>query len=102
MEKKYRGSVMCRVLSYPITYAILKMLLKNGPMKLNEIVTQVQRTKSTVCGHLANLKLANLVRYDKERKETLYWIKYPKEVEGFLRACEKLVERTTRRIKKDF
>ncbi len=102
MEKKYRGSVICRVVGYPISYGIMKMLLENGPMELEEIVKRVERSKATVCIHLAKLKLANLVRYEKVGHKTMYWVKYPKETKQFLQSCEKLVERTTQRIRQDF
>jgi len=101
-EKKYRGSLICRTVGYPISYAIVKMLLENGPMDLEQIVNRVKRSKATVCVHLAKLKLANIVRYEKEWRKTTYWIKYPKEVKKFLQSCEELVERTTKRIRKDF
>ncbi len=102
MEKKFRGSVICRVLSYPIAYAIAMRLLEKGPMKLDKLVRHVKRGKSTVCTHLSKLKLANLVRYEKEWRKTIYRIKYPGELKRFFRSCETLVERTTKRIKKDF
>ncbi|UCG91267.1 MAG: winged helix-turn-helix transcriptional regulator [candidate division WOR-3 bacterium] len=101
-EKKYRGSLICRTIGYPISYAIVRMLLEHGPMNLQQIVKRVKRSKATVCVHLAKLKLANIVRYEKEWRKTMYWIKYPREVKKFLQACEELVERTTKRIKKDF
>lgn len=102
VEKKYRGSQVCRVLGYPIAYAITRMLLEKGPMSLDEIVKRVRRSKPTVCNHLAKLKLANIVRYDKQWRRTSYWIKYPEEVGQFMKICEKLVARTTRRLKKDY
>jgi len=102
MEKKFRGSVVCRVMGYPITYAIVRLLLENGSMSLEDIVKKVNRTKGTVCNHLVKLKLANLVRYDKDGHKTIYWLKYPSETRDFIRICEKIVERTTQRIKKDF
>ncbi len=101
MEKKYRGSMVCRVMGYPITYAIVRLLSENGPMPLEEIVKKVNRTKGTVCNHLVKLKLSNLVRYDKEGHKTIYWLKYPAETKEFIKACEKFVARTTQRIKKD-
>lgn len=101
IEKRFRGSLICRVLSYPITYAIAKVLLENGPMDLSGIVILAKRSKSTVCGHLAKLKLVNIVRYEKAWRKTIYWIKYPSETRKFLSACEELVERTTKRIKED-
>ncbi|MGB3478004.1 MAG: ArsR family transcriptional regulator [bacterium] len=102
LEKKYRGSLICRAVSYPIAYAIVKMLLDEGSMNLDDIVGRVKRSKPAVCQHLAKLKLANLVRYEKEKQKTKYWIKYPREVRAFFGCCEKIVERTTRRIKKDY
>ncbi len=101
-EKRYRGSLICRTVGYPISYAIVKLLLEDGPMELGQIVSRVERSKATVCNHLAKLKLANIVRYEKEWRKTTYWIKYPEKVRKFLHACEDLVERATRRIRKDF
>lgn len=102
VEKKYRGSLICRTVGYPISYAIVKMLLDEGPMDLDGIARRVNRSKSAVCQHLAKLKLANLVRYEKKQQKTAYWIKYPKEVRKFLHGCEDLVERATKRIRKDY
>lgn len=102
LEKKYRGSLICRSVSYPIAYAIVKMLLEEGPMYLDDIVARVKRTKQAVCHHMAKLKTANLVRYEKENRNTRYWIKYPEEVKAFFVCCEKLVERATRRIREDY
>jgi DNA-binding transcriptional regulator GbsR (MarR family) len=101
LERKYRGSVICRILGYPITYAILKLLLEKGALELDEIVKAVKRSKSTVCGHLRKLKLGNLIRYEKTKNKTLYWIKYSAEVKNFLDSCEGLVKRTTQKINQD-
>ncbi len=102
LEKKYRGSVICRMMGYPISYGIVKLLLENGPMELSKIVKLARRSKPTVCGHLAKLKVANIVRYEKEWPKTFYWIKYSTEVRRFLKACEDLVARTARRVAKDY
>lgn len=102
LEKKYRGSLICRSLGYPITYAIAKMLLDEGPMELDEITNRVRRNKSTVCRHLANLRTNHIVRYDKKNKKTIYWIKYPQELEQFFGICENLVKRITRKIEHDY
>ncbi len=102
IEKKYRGSQICRVLGYPIPYAIVKLLLERGSMSLDELVKEVKRTKPTVCNHLAKLKLANIVRFDRKSRQTMYRIKYPQEITDFMKICEKLVERITQRLKEDF
>ena len=102
LERKYRGSVICRTIGYPITYAIVKLLLEKGPMELGELTEKVQRAKNTVCSHLTKLRLANIVRYEKKRTRTVYWIKYSSEVRQLIDACERLVKRTARRINRDF
>lgn len=102
VEKKFRGSVICRVLAYPISYAIVKMLFESGKMGLTDIVKKVKRSKPTVCYHLTKLRMVNIVRYEKEGKETYYWIKYTKYVKTIMDACEAMVQRATQRIKKDF
>lgn len=101
VEKKFRGSQICSVLSYPISYAIAKMLLERGSMSFLEIVKEVGRAKPTVCNHLSKLRLANIVRYEKQWRHTTYWIKYPEEVSGFMMACEKLVDRTSQKLQED-
>jgi len=102
VEKKFRGSQLCRVVSYPIAYAIVHLLLERGSMSLDEIVKEVQRTKQTVCGHLAKLKLANIVRYEKKGRKTKYWIKYPEVMSEFITICDKVVDRIARRLKEDY
>ncbi len=100
-EKKYRGSVLCRILGYPITYAIVKMLLEKGPMNLEEITALVEISKPGVVAHLRKLKITNIIRYEKRWPKTYYWIKYPKEVRAVLKTIDTLVTRTTKRIRKD-
>jgi DNA-binding transcriptional regulator GbsR (MarR family) len=101
IEKKYRGSVLCRILGYPITYAIVKMLLEKGPMSLEKITALVKISKPGVVAHLRKLKIANIIRYEKRWPKTYYWIKYPKEVRAVLKTIDTLVTRTTKRIRKD-
>jgi DNA-binding transcriptional regulator GbsR (MarR family) len=77
------------------------MLLENKKMGLTEIVKQVDRAKSTVCFHMTKLRMANLVRYEKDGKETVYWIKYPACVKSFFDTCEMLIARISKRIDTD-
>jgi DNA-binding transcriptional regulator GbsR (MarR family) len=101
IEKKYRGSVICRILGYPVTYAIVRMLLERGPMDLEQIATSVRISKPGVSIHLRKLKIANVIRYEKKWPKTFYWIKYPNEVRAVLETIERLVTRTTKQIEKD-
>jgi len=102
VEKKFRGSQLCRVLSYPIAYAIARLLLEGGPLDLDDIVKEVKRSKSTVCHHLSKLRLANVIRFDKARRITKYWVKYPEELKYFFKACDRVIARMTARLKQDF
>ncbi len=102
IERRFRGSVICRVLGYPISYGIIKLLMENEKLDFNTIVRHVKRSKQAVCSHLTKLRLANLIRYEKKGKSTTYWIKYPEEMQKFFDACELLVGRISRRLDKDF
>jgi predicted transcriptional regulator len=102
VEKRFRGSVICRTLGYPISYGIIKLLLENEKLDLKTIARHVKRSKQATCSQLTKLRMANLVRYEKKGRSTTYWIKYPEEVKQFLDTCELLVERTTKRLDKDF
>ncbi len=58
VEKRFRGSIICRVLGYPISYGIVKLLLEKGQMDLEQISNHFQRTKSSICFLLTKLRLA--------------------------------------------
>lgn len=98
IEKRFRGSIICRVLGYPISYGILKLLLEKEKLDLNTITKCVRRSKQALCSHMTKLRLTNLVRYEKKGRFTTYWIKYPEEVRKFLNACEQLVKRISSRL----
>lgn len=102
VEKKFRGSLICRVLGYPISYGIVKLLLDKGRMSLGEISIHVKRSKPAVCFQLTKLRLANIIRYERKGKETTYWVKYPGEVKKIFKSCDLLVSRISHRLEKDF
>ena len=101
-EKIFRGSLVCRVLGYPVSYEIVKMLIENRSMTFNDIVGKFKRSKSTICYHMSKLRYTHIVRYEKTPAGTVYWIKYPKEVKAIMKACEGMVERVTKRIETDY
>ncbi len=102
VEKRFRGSLICRVLGYPISYGIVKLLLGKGRMSLAEISKEVGRSKAAVCFQLTKLRLANIIRYERIGQKSLYWVKYPDEVQKIFDACDLLVARISRRLDKDF
>jgi hypothetical protein len=100
-EKRFRGSVICRVLGYPISYGIVQLLLEKGKLDLAQISVYVRRSRQATCAQLTKLRLANIVRYEKKGVHTLYWIKYQTEVKRLLDDCETLVKRMWSRLDKD-
>ena len=94
--------MVCRVLGYPISYEIVKMLLEHKSMTFNEITDRVKRSNSTICYHMSKLRYAHIVRYEKTPAGTAYWIKYPQEVKSIVKACEIMVKRVTERIETDY
>lgn len=80
IERRFRGSMICRVLGYPISYGIVKLLLEKGKLDLDRISVCVRRSRQATCAQLTRLRLANIVRYEKKGVHTLYWIKYEAEV----------------------
>jgi transcription initiation factor IIE alpha subunit len=102
VEKKFRGSVICRVMGYPISYGIVKLLMEKGEMDLDTISRLVKRSKAAVCFQLTKLRLANIIRYERKGKHTHYWVKYPVEMKKIFHSCDLLVSRTSRRLNRDF
>jgi predicted transcriptional regulator len=101
IEKRFRGSMICRVLSYPISYGIVKLLLEKGRMELDTIAAYVKRSRQATCSQLTKLRLANIIRYDRKGHHTIYWIKYPKEIKQLLDDCKRLVARISQRLDKE-
>lgn len=102
VEKRFRGSIICRVLGYPISYGIVKLLLEKNKLNLKQIAGNVKRSKSAVCFQLTKLRLANIIRYERKGKTTTYWIKYPEQVRKILIACEQLANRMSKGLDKDY
>jgi predicted transcriptional regulator len=100
-EKRFRGSIICRVLGYPISYGIVQLLLEKGKLQLDTIATHVKRSRQATCSQLTKLRLANIVRYETKGTRTVYWIKYPKHVKQILDDCERLVARMSQRLDND-
>ena len=72
IEKRFRGSMICRVLGYPISYGIVKLLLEEGEMELDNIAAYVKRSRQATCSQLTKLRLTNIIRYDKKGQRTVY------------------------------
>jgi len=93
-EILYRESRVARALGEPSKYAIIDLLLKHGPLNVNEIVKKVRRSQSTVSHHLSKLKSLEIVRYEAKADGVYYWIKYPQELRTILRSLKIFIKRT--------
>lgn len=100
-ELQFRASQTCRVLGYPIPFAIVRLLLDRGPLTLQDIRPKARRSKQDLCHHLTRLRLAQIVRYERQGRETRYWIKYPDEVRRLVDSAQALAERAGRRMQQD-
>ncbi len=89
-ETMYRASRYCRVLGNPTAYMILKCLgtTRKTPSKLSE---ELGVRLPTVSMTLKNLRQVNLVRYETEGTNKIYWIK-DKTVLKMLAVAENLAE----------
>ncbi len=90
----YRESRVAKALGDPAKYTIVKLLIKNGPLSVNEIVKEVKRSQSTISHHLAQLRHLEIVRYETKSDGIYYWIKYPVEIQKIFSALNDFVRRT--------
>ncbi len=90
----YRESRVAKALGDPAKYSIVKILIKNGPMTVNELVKWIKRSQPTVSHHLAQLRHLEIVRYETKSDGIYYWIKYPDELHKILQALNNFVKRT--------
>lgn len=94
-ETPYRASQICRILGNPKAYQILLELRRVGSATPSDLSAKVNRTVSTVSGHLKSLRQAHLVRYQREGESAVYCIKN-REIEKIMDRLEALVEETRR------
>ncbi len=100
-ERDYRESRICRILGNPSAYQILGLLLDGAHRQPTEIAKVLDRSLPTVSMTLRILRNADLLRYEHQGRITRYWLKYPVEVRRMRAALLDIVERTTRRLRKD-
>jgi DNA-binding transcriptional ArsR family regulator len=84
------------VLGNPVVYAIVKLLDEQGPMSPSAIAAAVGRRLQTVSGHLAMLRTADLVRYERRGGNTHYWLKHGPATKELLAALATLVQESGR------
>lgn len=95
-ETKYRESRLCRMLGNPIVYRMAVLLAQRGPLTPSELANMTGRSVQTVSGHLATLRVGDIVRYETAKGRTRYWLKHPRQMRGLLGALRRAVRASTR------
>ncbi|HWP56690.1 MAG TPA: helix-turn-helix domain-containing protein [Candidatus Acidoferrales bacterium] len=95
-ESRYRESRVCRTLGNPVVYSVVRLLHDRGPMSPTRIADAVGRRLQTISGHLAALRAADLVRYERRGGTTRYWLKHEPETVALLAALAALVRQASR------
>ena len=92
-ERSYRQSRLCRLLGNPTAYAIVQLLAENKEMSPSEIARALDRSLSRVSHTLAALRLAEVVRYDSDRKmRARYRLKHPREIRRIIDALSNFID----------
>ncbi|MBM4296187.1 MAG: winged helix-turn-helix transcriptional regulator [Deltaproteobacteria bacterium] len=91
-ERSYRQSRLCRLFGNPVAFAIVELLAEHREMSPSQIAQAVGRSLSRVSHTLAALRLAEVVRYDSDRKmRARYRLKHPREIRRVLTALSDFI-----------
>jgi len=94
-EVTYRASRLCRILGSPIVFSMVTALLEDGVLTPGELARRLGRSVQTISTHLAKLRTADLVRYQRADGHTRYRLKYPREARRLVAALRGVVVSTT-------
>jgi DNA-binding transcriptional ArsR family regulator len=87
-ETEYRGSRLMRALGSPKNYALVKLLMKHGPLPVEEIAARLNRVPWDVSKMLRPLRDLDVVRFQKDGRYTLYTLKDPEGLGDLVRGAE--------------
>jgi ArsR family transcriptional regulator, arsenate/arsenite/antimonite-responsive transcriptional repressor len=73
-EDRQRIAIYCDAMSHPARAAILELLAENGRLSCSELTELLPLAQPTVSQHLARLRKAGLVQFEKEGLSSLYEI----------------------------
>lgn len=76
IEKAYRTSRVLLAMGEPIKYQIVRKLEKEKKTP-GELAKELHRSTATISYHLSILKKLDIVRYNTEKGNVKYWLKYP-------------------------
>lgn len=90
-ETAYRASRLCRVLGNPTAFQIVKALQGGRRRTPSELSAQIGVPQTTTSMTLRVLRLAEVVRYERQGRFSFYWLKYP-ATDKMIQALEDFVE----------
>lgn len=90
-ETLYRASRVCRILGNPTAYGTIR-LLGNSYKSPSELACEIGVSVSTMSITLHNLRNIDVVRYEPQRNQRMYWLK-DGVVLNILDSLEMFVER---------
>lgn len=102
LEKVYRASRIARVIGNPTAFAIIDILIREESLRPRDIANKLNLSLTTISHTLRMLRNIDLVRYKVGMRETHYFIKYENETRELINSFEKIVERTIKRVDKDY
>ena len=73
-ETQYRASRVCRILGNPTAYQIIRALGKREKTP-SELAVEIEVSVPTVSDTLRNLRNIDVVRYETNFNERIYWVK---------------------------
>jgi DNA-binding transcriptional ArsR family regulator len=74
LETQYRASRLCRVLGNPTAYQIV-VQLRRSSMTPTQLSKRIGLSLKTISSTLRHLREVNIVRYETEDKNKIYFIK---------------------------
>ena len=74
-EEDYRSSRIFRALGSPKAFSVIKLLLENEHLSVEEITSRLKRSKWNTSKILRPLRDLDIVRYQKDGRWTLYTLK---------------------------
>lgn len=90
-ETRYRASRWFRVLGNPLAYQVLKVL-GAARRSVTDLARELGQPVYTVSETLRHLRQVDLVRYETDGRNKIYWVKDVR-IHVVLRQVERMVER---------
>ncbi|MCU0723281.1 MAG: winged helix-turn-helix domain-containing protein [Planctomycetes bacterium] len=91
-ETPYRASRLMKTLGNPKAYALVRILLEDDVLSVDDISKKLNRAPWTASKILRPLRDLDVVRYQREGGSSLYTLKDRDRIAALLRVAEEFVE----------